>query len=100
MPLRWQRVYGSLTGFEQENVAVGVGDGERCTIFDGCDSFLMEEAAGLGEILCDECEAGIGADGGDGHDLYLLPRLSWQVQVHLIVGDGFEVELIDVEVAS
>ena len=35
-----------------------------------------------------------------GNDLYLLAGLSGHVQVHLVVGDGFEVELVDVEVAG
>ena len=86
--------------FEDEDVSVGVGDGEGGAVLDCGDSFLVEEAAGFAEILRSEGEAGLGAEGGDGHDLDLLTGFSGHVQIHLVVGDGFEVELVDVEVAG
>jgi hypothetical protein len=60
----------------------------------------MEVAGGLGEVLRSEGKAGLCAEGGCGHDLHLLTGLSRHVHVHLIVGDGFEVKLVDVEVAG
>ncbi len=42
-------------------------------------------------------EAGLGAE-GSGHDLHLLAGFAGHVQVHRVFGDGFEVELVDVEV--
>lgn len=60
----------------------------------------MEISGRLGEVFRLERETSLGADGGDGHNLDLLAGLAGQMHIHLVVGDGFEVELIDVEVAG
>ena len=46
-----------------------------------------------------EGKAGLGTERG-GDDLDLLAGVSGHVQVHRVVGDRFEVELVDVEVAG
>ncbi len=65
-------VSAKSASFEDEDVSVGVGDGEGGAVLDCGDSFLVEEAAGLAEVLRSEGEAGLGPEGGNGHDLDLL----------------------------
>src|SRR5438309_3901674 len=88
-----------LSSFEDEDVAVGIGDGKGCAVFYGSHSLFVEVAGGLGEVVGLKCEAGLVAE-SCGHDLYLLAGVAGHVQVHRVFGNGLEMELVDVEVAG
>src|SRR5207249_9361929 len=46
-----RRVIGVLAVLEDEDVAVGVGDGEGGAVFHGGNSFFVEVAGGLAEVV-------------------------------------------------
>jgi hypothetical protein len=87
-----------LAILEQEGVAVGIGDGQGLSIFYCSHTLFMEMTGGLAEVICSKGESSLGAE-GSGHHLYFLTGFAGHVHKHLVVGDGLEVELIDVEIA-
>ena len=87
------------TRFEQQDVAIGVSDGEGSGPFFCGDAFLVKGSGGLGKVLRLQGEAGLGAERRS-DNLNLLAGLSGEVHHGLVTSDGFEVELIDVEVAG
>ncbi len=92
-------IAGFLAGVEDDEVAVGVGEGYGVLQFDDGDLFSVEMAEGLAEVFGFEDDAGAGAQSGL-CDLNLLAGVAGHVEEHGVAGDGLEVELVDVEVAG
>jgi len=89
-----------LAGLDANDVAVGVGEGEGVVCFGGGDVLLAKKASSFAEAFGLEGDAGFGAEGGGGNDLDLLAGVSGKVEEHGAAGEGFEFELVDVEVAG
>jgi hypothetical protein len=89
-----------LAMLEQEDVAVGIGDGEGVSVFDCGYGFFVEDTGGFAQVFRFKGETSFGAKRSGRYDLDLFTGFSGKMHVHLVAGDGFEVELVDVVVAG
>src|SRR5579871_4755413 len=86
-------------GFDENNVAVRVGDRQIVLYLGIRDLLLVKEVCGLREAFGFKDDFGARAESSLG-DLDLLAGVSGKVEEHRVACDGLEGELVDVEVAG